>query len=92
MVIGSADASGSSTVPVFGLTFGTGTPPTGNAAHTGTDFGQIGILPPNITHLNTIGIVSLTPGTTYWFDMYYYNFSGAGTVVLENPFVLVIEF
>jgi hypothetical protein len=70
--------------------YGTGTPPNAGASAAGTNFGLTGSVPAPGCQATAIAPVTLSVGTTYWFDLAYCSI-GAVSVTVANGGVNVIE-
>lgn len=77
--------------------FGTGGAPANGAAVTGTNFGAVGTFTTQAPATNAnvpmsiTGLVTLTPGTAYWFDLALATSSGADAASFTNPMFTAVE-
>ena len=90
-VTGTAAATGG-----FGGRYGTGTAPTNGAAVTGTRFGAAadpsiaaGVAASRPGGMALTDVLTLTPGTAYWFDLAL--LAGSGTASIKNASFTIIE-
>lgn len=77
--------------------FGTGTAPVNGAAVTGTRWGNNGdftVLPPSLASgvpITFTDLITLTPGTAYWFDLCMLTSVAADTAVPKNLSFTAVE-
>ncbi len=78
-----------SNISVYQTVYGTGTAPNTGAAATGTPFGFLGSQNNAGQAVNITAFVSLSVGTTYWFDMQTSNESGTAVQVFGLVAIII---